>query len=88
MIKINGREFKINMDMKWGTQKLLKKIHDDPTNIKNLEYMEMIIKDMLRPQPTNKEVFNFRSSDIEKIFNELNEETAKTSKDFKKKLSQ
>ena len=88
MIKINGKEYKINMDMKWGTQKLLQKIRDDPLNKKNMKYLELIIKDILVPTPSQNEMFNFRNSDIETIFTEFGKDSSEVNKDFKKKLSQ
>ena len=88
MVVINGKKYKINMDMKWGTQKLLRKIQDDPENVKNLDYMEIIMKDMLIPKPTQKAMLNFRNSDVEKIFIEFGGKADETNADLKKKLSQ
>ena len=88
MITINGKRYKINMDMKWGTQKLLKKILEDPENLDNLDRLEIVVKDLLRPKPTNKAIDNFRNSDVEKIFKEFSKESDDTNADLKKKLSQ
>ena len=88
MIEINGKKYEINMDMKWGTQRLLQKIRDDPLNTKNMKYLELIIKDILVPPPSQNEMFSFRNSDIENIFNEFGKDTTEVSRDFKKKLSQ
>ena len=88
MVEINGKNYKINMDLKWGTQKLMKKINDDPKNLENLRYLEVIVKDILIPSPTAKEIFNFRNSDIERIFEEFADDNKGVNVDFKKKLSQ
>ena len=88
MLIINGKEYKINMDLKWGTQKLMKKINDDPKNLENLRFLEIIVKDILIPPPTGKELFNFRNSDIERIFEEFADDNKEVNADFKKKLSQ
>lgn len=88
MVEINGKEYKINKDIKFGTQKMMGKIQDDPSNPNNMKYVEYILKDLLIPKPTSKELFEFRTSDIEKIMNEYSSEASETSKDFKKKLSQ
>ena len=88
MININGKEFKINLDLKWGTEKLIQKVMDDPTDPKAEPYMKAVFQDMLIPSPTNKEMFNFRRSDIERIFKAFGNEMKETNADFKKKLSQ
>jgi hypothetical protein len=88
MIEINGKEYKINTDIEWGTEKLMKKVLDDPENPKNQKYLEYIITDLLVPTPTIKEMFHFRKSDILKIFKSFSEKMSETDKDFKKKLSQ
>ena len=88
MIEINGIKYKINMDMKWGTQKILKQIQEDPENLENLDLLEIVIGDLLRPKPTKKAMLNFRNSDIEKIFIEFGKEADGTNADLKKKLSQ
>lgn len=88
MLKINGKIYKINLDIKWGTEKIMKKVMDDPTNSDTQKYMEFIIKDILIPSPTKKEMFNFRKSDILRIFDTFTEEMSETNADFKKKLSQ
>lgn len=88
MIIINGKEYKINLDLKWGTEKLIQEVMDNPTNPKNNKYMAAIFKDMLIPDPTAKEMFNFRMSDIKGIFETFDKELSETNKDFKKKRSQ
>ena len=74
--------------MKWGTQKILKQIQEDPENLENMELLEVVIADLLRPKPSQKTMLNFRNSDIEKIFNEFGKEADGTNADLKKKLSQ
>ena len=79
MININGKEYKINTDTKWGTKKLMKKVNDDPRNLDNIRYVELIIKDVLIPSPTSKEMFNFKDSDIERIFEAFAEDSTRLS---------
>lgn len=85
MLEINGKEYRINMDTRWGTKKLMKKINDDIRNLDNMKYLELIIKDLLIPSPTAKEMFNFRDSDIEKIFEEFSKDNKEVNADFKQK---
>ena len=87
MIEINGKEYEINMDIRWGTQKLLRRIQKDVKNPDNEKYMEYILKDILVPKPTMKELLEFRQSDIERVFNIFASEADKKDKDFKKKRS-
>lgn len=87
MIEINGKEYKINLDIRWGTQKLMRKIQKDIMNPDNEKFLEYIIKDLLIPKPTMKEIIEFRRSDIERIFNTFGEEVEEVDKDFKKKRS-
>lgn len=88
MIEINGKKYEINLDLKWGTEKLMKKVFEDPENPKNQNYLEHIIKDLLIPSPTAREMFNFRKSDIENAFKMFTEDISETNADYKKKLSQ
>ena len=88
MVVINEKEYKINDDIRLGTEKLMGKIRNEPKNPKNPKYLEMILKDILIPSPTSSEVFYFRISDIERIFNEFDKSVNKIDSDFKKKLSQ
>jgi len=88
MIKINGKEYKINLDIKWGTEKLMRKVLNSPESPENDKYMSMVFKDILIPAPTAKEMFNFRMSDVRRIFETWTKESEDTNADFKKKLSQ
>jgi len=87
MITINGKKYKINLDIKWDTQKRMKEMQDEPDNPKNIENMEFIIKDILRPRPSNKELLEFRKSHIEKAFKLFVSESNKLDTEYKKKLS-
>ena len=87
MIKINGKNYKINLDLKLGTRKMMKKIQKNPENPKNEDYLEPILKDVLLPKPTNKQLLEFKISDIEKVFNEFSVEMQKLDTEFKKKLT-
>jgi hypothetical protein len=88
LIIINGKEYKINLDIKWGTEKLIKVVIDNPEHPNAEKYMTAIFKDILIPSPTAKELFNFRKSDVSGVFKEYIKEVNETNSDFKKKLSQ
>ena len=88
MININGKEFKINLDLKWGTEKLVQRVMDNPQDPKVDAYMTAVFKDMLIPPPTAKEMFNFRRSDTERIFKQFAKEMKELNADLKKKHSQ
>lgn len=87
-MEINGKEFKVNLDIKWGTEKLIAIVMKDPSHPKAEQYMTAVFKDLLIPSPTVKEMFNFRRSDIQRIFEAFTEEMKGENKDFKKKRSQ
>lgn len=87
MITINGKEFEINLNIRWGTQKLMRRIQSNLENPENDKYMEYIMKDLLIPTPTRKEMLNFRRSDIELILGTFADEVNEKDKDFKKKRS-
>ncbi len=87
MITINGKDYEINLDIRWGTQKIMRKIQADVNSLDNEKYVEYIIKDLLIPAPSMKDMANFRQSDIEKIFSEFGKSAEGKSKELKKKLS-
>ena len=87
MIEINKKEYEINLDVKWGTQKLMRKIQKDLENPDNDKYMEYIMKDILIPSPTNRELMEFRQSDVANALTRYSEEANNKDKEFKKKLS-
>ena len=87
MITINGKDYKINLDIKLGTEKLMRFVHKNPTHPKVAEFMERILKDLLIPAPTSKEIFEFRYSDRDLIFEQFTKEIQEVDRDFKKKRS-
>ena len=87
MIKVNEKEYEINLDIKWGTQKLMRRIQKDLNNPENERYMEYILRDVLIPSPSKKELLEFRRSDIETILIAFGDEAESKDKDFKKKRS-
>lgn len=87
MIKINGKEYDLNTDICLGTEKLISKIMRDQENPKNVIYMEYILKDILVPIPSTKEMDKFRRSDRDRIFEAFSSKMENTSKEFKKKRS-
>lgn len=87
MIEINDKEYEINLDLKMGTESLMAKIYNDPENPKNMKYLRMVLKDLLIPTPTDSELFNFRRSDRDRVFELFAKEMEEISTDFKKKRS-
>ena len=87
MIEINGKKYEINTDTRLKTEKYMSMIMAKPDNPKNIDYMGHVLKDLLIPTPSTKELGEFRRSDREKVFEMFSEEMGKTDKDLKKKLS-
>lgn len=87
MIEINGKKYKINLDIRLGTRKMMKKIQDTPDDPKNEDYIDSILKDILIPKPSNKQILEFRISDVEKAFNQFGKDMEKLDTEYKKKLS-
>lgn len=87
MIEINGKKYEINLDIKWGSQKFMKYIMKHPDGENADKYMEFVLKDILIPAPTLKDMIEFRASDIENIFDCFTKESGKQDKEYKKKLS-
>lgn len=87
MIEVNGKKYKLNADICLGTEKLISKIIKDPENIKNITYMEIVLRDILIPIPTVQELDKFRRSDRERIFEAFGNMVETVSTDFKKKRS-
>ncbi len=87
MVKINGKDYKINTDTTLGTEKLISKIMENPENPKNIVYMESILKDILIPSPTTKEAAKFRRSERESVFELFSETMLKQQSETKKKRS-
>ena len=86
-ISINGIKFKINIDTKYSTQKLMRQIEKDPTNNKTDQRLEAILRDLLIPSPTYKQILDFRRSDIRKVFEKFSDAISEEEKEVKKKLS-
>ena len=87
MIEINGKKYEINTDTRLKTEKLMSKIMVDPDNPKNINYMAHILRDILIPEPTTKELGEFRRSEREMVFDMFSKEMLKTDRDLKKKHS-
>jgi len=87
MIEINRKKYKINLDIKLGTRKMMKKIQETPDDPENEDYIDDILKDILIPKPSNKQLLEFRISDVEKAFKQFGKDMEKKDIDFKKKLS-
>jgi len=85
MIKINGKNYNINLDITWGTYKRMKKLQDNPNDD---EAVEKALSEILRPRPTKKEIEKFKLSDIRAIFEEFARQEQLQENEFQKKLSQ
>jgi len=84
-ILINGKEYQINIDVSWKTQKMLAIFEKNPRSI-TPNKMEFIIKDMLIPTPSDKELNKFRKSEIDNLFMKFTELILEEDKEAKKKL--
>lgn len=87
MIEINGKKYEINTDTRLKTEKFMSRIIAKPNDPKNIDYMGHILKDILIPTPSTKDLGEFRRSDRENVFDLFTKEMQKTDKDLKKKLS-
>lgn len=87
MVEVNGKIYEINTDTCLGTEKLITRIMQEPENPKNVTYMELILKDILIPTPTTKELNRFRKSIREQIFLEFTEMMVRENDESKKKHS-
>ena len=85
MIKINGKNYNINLDITWGTYKRMKKLQNNPDDD---EAVEKALSEILRPRPTKKEIEKFKLSDIRAIFEEFARQEQLQENEFQKKLSQ
>lgn len=81
-IEINGKTYRINEDIRFGVQYALQK---EPENLDN---HFRFFKEVLIPSPNQKEIFNFKESDREKIFDAWVEMKKQQTVEIKKKRSQ
>lgn len=81
-VKINGKEYSFNLDVRLGILELMDRIET-----LEVKHIKLILRELLRPVPTSKELFNIKKSDIEKIFKAFTEDIKKESAEYKKKLS-
>lgn len=86
-MEINGKQYEVNTDLKFKTEKFMSFCLNNPEHPKVMSYTEVILKDMLIPSPSTAEIGEFRKSDIEKIFMEYAKIVKATDKETKKKLS-
>ena len=80
-IKINGKEYGFNTDIRLG---ILEMMEGKDLSIKRIR---IILKEILIPVPTSKETFNVKKSKIEPIFRAFGKYMIKETDEFKKKLS-
>ena len=81
-IKINGKQYEFNSDIRLGILELMER--GDTLSIKQLK---MVLKELLIPNPTPKELFNIKTSTSTKIFMEYSLFMEGNSTEIKKKLS-
>lgn len=81
-IEINGKHYEFNLDIRLGILALMER--GSQINIKQLR---IIIKELLIPNPTPKELFNMKTSDRNRVFEGFTKATLGESTEIKKKLS-
>ena len=80
-IKINGKEYKFNSDIRLGIMEAME------THSEDIRVIKLFIKEVLIPSPTSKEMFEFRKSDMIRLMEDYSEFQKEETIDFKKKLS-
>ena len=81
-IEINGKEYGFNSDIRLGVLELLER--QDQLKMK---HVKLVIKEILVPNPTPKELFNIRKSQLFKIMEKYKEHMERESSEIKKKRS-
>ena len=81
-IEINGKKYKFNSDIRLGILEMMEK-----GDILTVKQIKMVLKELLIPRPTPKEMFNIRTSDSKRIFLGFTEAMGEKSAEIKKKLS-
>jgi len=80
-MKINGKEYKIIIDLTFGTLEDSQKDPENPNTIKKM------LKEILVPSPSDAAIRKMKMSDIEKIMEEFKKLQKDKSTYYKKKLS-
>lgn len=80
-IIINDKKYRFNDNIRWGIYELITEKSDDPKVIK------LFINEILIPTPTAKERFEFKESDVLRIFDEYSKFRDEKNEELKKKLS-
>ena len=81
-ININGKKYGFNSDVRLGILELAENVE----NI-SMKHIRLILKEILKPSPTQKEYFNIRKSQVETIMEKFNDYMEKESVEIKKKRS-
>ena len=81
-IEVNGKKFGFNLDVRLGILELM-----DRADKLDVKHIKIILKEILRPIPTGKDLFNVRRSDIENIMEAFIKKMEIESAEYKKKLS-
>lgn len=78
-MKINGKEYKISIDISFGALEDSQKNSEDPQSIKAM------LKEVLVPAPTDAQIRKFKMSEIMEVMEEFTRLQEEKSIDFKKK---
>lgn len=81
-IEINGKKYKFNPDVRLGILDMMER-----GDVKTIKKLKMVLKELLMPNPSPKELFNIRQKDSEKIFIAYGEYIGEELVETKKKLS-
>ena len=81
-IEINGKKYEFNSDIRLGILELMER-----GDVLSAKQLKMILRELLEPNPTPKELFNIKSSMATKIFTDFSDFIRENSTEIKKKLS-
>jgi len=81
-IMVNNKLYEFNLDIRLGILEMMEKAEN-----LTLKHIRMLLKEILRPKPKPKELFNIKKSQFEKILEEFGKEMEKETEEAKKKLS-
>lgn len=81
-IMINEVLYEFNLDVRLGILELA-----ETTKDLQIKHIKLILKEILRPVPTTKQLFNIKKSQFQEIMKKFGEAIVKESAESKKKLS-
>lgn len=80
-MQINGKKYKVDANISWGLFEEFVSNENDPL------IMRKIVKEVLKPSPSDKEIKEMNMKQVLKIISTYSVKTKDFLKDFKKKLS-